>query len=200
MLTYHHCGLLYLLCLVIFLLPLKSQKEDFNPALPTGNPPYARTGLDRATWGVLRGQRRGSSYSTQGWKGGFQGRLPGGSGREAEAWRARRSWPEGVASRGAGEEHPGQSRGWRWGRETGQPGKPQADTLPVPTWWGGSCLSFKLSKPRYRYSRGETRQETQELVLQERRLFIETSGLTSSSVINSSFINSVSQCTPLSGH
>ena len=44
-----------------------------------------------------------------------------------------RSWPEGVGSRGAGEEHPGQSRGWRWGRETGQPGKPWGDTLAIPT-------------------------------------------------------------------
>ena len=49
-------------------------------------------------------------------------------------------------------------------------------------------------QPRGRKSRGETRQETQELVLQEQRLFIEIFGLTSSLV--HSFINSASQCTP----
>ena len=80
MLTYHHCGLLYLLCLVIFLLPLKSQKEDFNPALPTGNPPYARTGLDRATswrkWQRSRGMEGAEELARRGGKQRGWGRAP----------------------------------------------------------------------------------------------------------------------------
>ena len=103
MLTCHHCSLLYLPCPVIFLLPLKSQEGSFNPALPSGSPQCARTGLDRVTWGMLRGQRRCPSYHTQGWQGGFQGRLPGGSGRGAEAWRVQRSWTEGWEAEGLGK-------------------------------------------------------------------------------------------------
>lgn len=45
--TCHHSGLLYLSCPVIFLLPLRSQKEGLDPALPSGSP----TLQDRARQG-----------------------------------------------------------------------------------------------------------------------------------------------------